>query len=428
VTPSYGWYGDDFTGATDTLTTVAQRGFRAFLFLRVPDPQNLAQVGDLEAVGIAGAARAMEPGEMRTELAPIGAFFRNLGVRILHYKCCSTFDSGSARGNIAVATEILWEYVAQKTVAIVGGQPSLGRYCAFSNLFASFGVDGGVFRLDRHPTMSRHPATPMTEADLRQHLAALGMQGTEAIHWPLLAGDPEAIAAEWQRLSKMASAVLLDALDAQHLDAIGHLLRTESQRSSLLAVGPSSVAQAFFKTSEQMVSPSPPPISGPVLAFVGSLSPTTRMQMAAARSYTRLNVHPDSILSSSDTRERIIENAVAALAQGDHIMLSTAPEVGDVPHSAAADLARASASLVDEIIRRHPVRRLAIAGGDTSSGIVGHLGYWGLGYHSQISNGVAVSLARSDDLSRDGMLVMLKGGQMGHEQLFESFLDSKAGP
>jgi 3-oxoisoapionate kinase len=428
VTPSYGWYGDDFTGATDTLATVAQRGFRAFLFLRVPDPQNLAHVGNLEAVGIAGAARAMEPGEMRTELAPIGAFFRDLGVRILHYKCCSTFDSGSARGNIAVATEILREYVAQKTVAIVGGQPSLGRYCAFSNLFASFGVDGGVFRLDRHPTMSRHPATPMTEADLRQHLAALGMQGTEAIHWPLLAGDPEAIAAEWQRLSKMASAVLLDALDAQHVDAIGHLLRTESQRSSLLAVGPSSVAQAFFKTSEQMVSPSPPPISGPVLAFVGSLSPTTRVQMAAARSYTRLNVHPDSILSSSDTRERIIENAAAALAQGDHVMLSTAPEAGDVPHSAAADLARASASLVDEILRRHPVRRLAIAGGDTSSGIVGHLGYWGLGYHSQISNGVAVSLARSDDSSRDGMLVMLKGGQMGHEQLFESFLHSKAGP
>lgn len=428
MTPSYGWYGDDFTGATDTLATLAQRGRRAFLFLRVPNPQRLTQVGDLEAVGIAGTARAMELSEMRAELTPVGAFFRDLGVRILHYKCCSTFDSASARGNIAVATAILREYVMNETVAIVGGQPLLGRYCTFSNLFASFGADGGVFRLDRHPTMSRHPATPMTEADLRQHLAALGMQETGAIHWPLLAGDPEAIAAEWQRLSKLASAVLLDALDAQHVDAIGRLLRTESQRHSLLAVGPSSVAQAFFEEGKLMVNPPLTLMDGPVLCFVGSLSPTTRVQMAAARSYTRLAVDPDSVLSSSDARERIIEKAVAALAQGEHVMLSTAPEAGDAPHSAAADLAMVSASLVDAILRHHLVRRLAIAGGDTSSRIAGHLGYWGLGYHSQISNGVAVSLARSDDSSRDRMLVMLKGGQMGHEQLFESFLDSKAGP
>ncbi|MFC5082152.1 four-carbon acid sugar kinase family protein [Microvirga arabica] len=425
MTPSYGWYGDDFTGATDTLATVARRGRRAFLFLRVPDPQRLAQVGDLDAIGIAGAARAMEPDEMQAELAPVGAFFRNLGVRILHYKCCSTFDSAPARGNIAVAAAILHEYVAHKTVAIVGGQPSLGRYCAFSNLFASFGTDGGVFRLDRHPTMSRHPATPMTEADLRQHLATLGMPGVEAIHWPLLIGDTESLAAEWKRLSGVAPAVLLDACDTQHVDTIGHLLRTESQRHPLLAVGSSSVAQAFFEEGQPLANSLPTPADGPVLAFVGSLSPTTRMQVAATRSYTRLNVDPASILSSSGARERIIESAAAALARGEHVMLSTAPETGDAPHSLAGDLATASASLVEEVLKRRPIRRLAIAGGDTSSRIVGHLGYWGLGYHSRISNGVTVSLARSDDSSRDGMLVMLKGGQMGHEQLFESFLDNK---
>jgi 3-oxoisoapionate kinase len=428
VTPSYGWYGDDFTGATDTLATLARCGRRVFLFLRVPEPQQLVQAGDLDAVGIAGAARTMSPDEMRTELAPVGAFFRDLGINILHYKCCSTFDSAPERGNIAVAAAALREYVAYETVAIVGGQPSLGRYCAFSNLFASFGADGDVFRLDRHPTMSLHPATPMNEADMRRHFAALGMQDVGAIHWPLLTGNPESVVLEWQRLSKTTSAVLLDALDPQHLDSIGCLLRAQSRQCSLLAVGPSSVAQAFFKEREPLVSPSIGSIDGPVLAFVGSLSPTTRVQMAAARSFTRLAVDPDGILSSSEVRERIIKKAVAALAQGENVMLSTAPEAGDAPHAASAELAMASASVVDEVLRRHPVRRLAIAGGDTSSRIVGHLGYWGLGYHSQISNGVAVSLARSDDSSRDRMLVMLKGGQMGHERLFESFLDDKADP
>jgi 3-oxoisoapionate kinase len=206
------------------------------------------------------------------------------------------------------------------------------------------------------------------------------------------------------------------------------LLRTLSRRHSLLAVGSSSVAQAFFEQGEVQARSPLRSIDGPVLAFVGSLSPTTRVQVAAARSYTRLGVDPNNLLSSSEAREQIIEEAAAALAQGEHVMISTAPEAGDVPHSATADLATASASLVDEVLKRHPVRRLAVAGGDTSSRIVGHLGYWGLGYHSQISNGVAVSLARSDDPSRDGMLVMLKGGQMGHEDLFETFLDDGAGP
>jgi 3-oxoisoapionate kinase len=209
------------------------------------------------------------------------------------------------------------------------------------------------------------------------------------------------------------------------VDAIGSLLRAESRQQSLLAVGPSSVAQAFFEGKEPEASPASNPIDGPVLAFVGSLSPATRMQVAAARSYTRIAIDPDSVLSSADAREQIIETAATALNQGEHVMLSTAPEEGDAPHAAAVDLASVSASLVDEVLRRRPVRRLAIAGGDTSSRIVSYLGYWGLSYHSQISNGVAASVAWSDDPSRDRMLVMLKGGQMGHEQLFETFLKNK---
>lgn len=428
MSASYGWYGDDFTGATDTLATLARRGRRAFLFLRVPEPQQLARIGDLDAVGIAGAARAMSPDEMRAELAPVGAFFRDLGVRILHYKCCSTFDSAPDRGNLAVAVAALQGGGTRGPFAIVGGQPSLGRYCAFSNLFASFGAEGDVFRLDRHPVMSRHPATPMAEADLRRHLAGLGLQDAAAIHWPLLTRGPEAVADEWRRLSQAAPAILFDVLAPEHVDAIGALLRAESRERSLVVLGPSSVAQAFFGEREEITDLPSTSMDGPVLAFAGSLSPVTRTQIRAATSYTRMAIEPECIVSSAEAREQIARKAAASLARGEHVMLSTAPETGEAPHAAAADLAKASAALVDMVLQRCPVRRLAIAGGDTSSRIVEHLGFWGLGYYSQISNGVAVSLARSDDASRDGMVVMLKGGQMGHEQLFETFLGREAGP
>jgi len=85
VTTSYGWYGDDFTGAKATLATLARRGQRAFLFLRLPEERHLAEVGELDAVGIAGAARTMTHAEIRSVLAPVGEFFRRFGVRVIHY-------------------------------------------------------------------------------------------------------------------------------------------------------------------------------------------------------------------------------------------------------------------------------------------------------------------------------------------------------
>ena len=151
--PLFGWYGDDFTGATDTLAVLAQAGLRSMLFMGVPSPEALAAAGPLDAMGIAGAARAMAPDAMRTEMTAVGRFFQQVAPPVLHYKVCSTFDSAPHVGNIACGIQTLHPFVENRWVPIVGGQPSLGRYCAFSNLFAAAGTGGVVHRIDRHPTM-----------------------------------------------------------------------------------------------------------------------------------------------------------------------------------------------------------------------------------------------------------------------------------
>src|SRR4051812_30050808 len=134
TSPLLAWYGDDFTGATDTLAVLTQAGLRAMLFMGVPDAAQQAAArqalgGPLEAVGIAGASRSMAPPEMAAELAPVGAFFAALGAPVLHYKVCSTFDSAPGVGSIGAAVAALRPHVSNPFVAIVGGQPSLGRYC-----------------------------------------------------------------------------------------------------------------------------------------------------------------------------------------------------------------------------------------------------------------------------------------------------------
>jgi uncharacterized protein YgbK (DUF1537 family) len=222
----YAWYGDDFTGASDTLATVAQGGLRAFLFLGVPTAAHRAAVGELDALGIAGAVRAMAPVAMERELAPVTAFFATLGARVLHYKCCSTFDSAPQVGNLGVALRVLAAAASNRFVPIVGGQPSLGRYCAFGNLFAAAG-DGGVHRIDRHPTMSVHPVTPMNEADLRRHLAAQGIDPIALVDARALA-DRASLDARFAQARAAAAAVLFDTLDDAHLAAIGRLLWQEA--------------------------------------------------------------------------------------------------------------------------------------------------------------------------------------------------------
>jgi uncharacterized protein YgbK (DUF1537 family) len=418
-TLAYGWYGDDLTGATDTLATISRRGQRAFLFLSVPTKAQLAAAGPLTALGIAGGARTMSPRAMQASLPRIATFFRERGVRLLHYKCCSTFDSAPGVGNLAVAIEAFRPAVEYPVVPIVGGQPSLGRYCTFSNLFAAAGDQ--VFRIDRHPTMSRHPSTPMHEADLTRHFAALGLPGVGAVHWPSVT-EPGLIGA-W-RAAADAPAVLLDVLDDRQLRAIGGLLRQLGDAASTLVVGASSVAEAYFGDLDAAYTASSEMDDGPVLALIGSLSPVTRAQVAAARSYHFVAAAPDALREGSSRRATVIDDALAALGQGRNVMVSTAPRDGDAPGAAVPWLAEASAALIDEILGRSRARRLAIAGGDTSTAAVTSLGFWGLSYHSLASRGVAICRGRSDDAARDGMLILLKGGQMGPADLFDSFANT----
>ena len=81
--PLFGWYGDDFTGATDTLAVLAQAGLRSMLFMGVPSPEALAAAGPLDAMGIAGAARAMAPDAMRTEMTAVGRFCQQVAPPVL---------------------------------------------------------------------------------------------------------------------------------------------------------------------------------------------------------------------------------------------------------------------------------------------------------------------------------------------------------
>jgi len=416
--PRYAWYGDDFTGATDTLSVLAENGRRAMLFLRIPTPAQRENAGALDALGIAGATRAMPLEAMTAELDGAGRFFAGLGIAVLHYKCCSTFDSAPHVGSIGAAVRALRPHFPNALVPIVGGQPNLGRYCLFGNLFAAAGTGGAVHRIDRHPTMSVHPVTPMGEADLRRHLAAQGLGEVGLVDYRSY--DETGAAELAASLADATGPLLFDVSRAADLSVIGKLIAERVSAGPMLVVGPSSVAQVLAGTSilghggEPGATTVARP-SGPVLALVGSLSPVTRTQVEAASGYARIAVDPLRLLGEPGYAAVLRNEAGRLLGEGD-VMLVT-----DRPAGAPRDtgtVAAATGALLRAIVGEARISRLVVAGGDTSTLAVRSLDIWGLSHRARLVPGAPLCRAHSDEPRLDGIDVVLKGGQMGPPGFF----------
>ena len=443
ASPRLAYYGDDFTGATDALATATRAGLRSLLFFGVPTAAQLERVGPLDCLGIAGATRAMEPEAMRAALQPVADFFHAIKPRVVHYKVCSTFDSAPRVGNIAVAMETLGRAVDQAKPFIIGGQPSLGRYCVFAQLYAV--ADGEVHRIDRHPTMSRHPVTPMHEADLRRHFAGLGAGRVESIDMRICAQGVDAVT---DRLLSVwgngADAVLFDVAESGHLDSIGAVLAQASEAESLLVVGASSVIEALgsqWGTAQKQAAHQLPSRStehddssgvsdafaaaqGPVLLLAGSLSPMTARQVQTATSYRKIRLDPIRLAGDDEVYQAAMVAELASLLRaGQHVLAWIDNAQGHRTAGVQSHaLASAGGRLLDAVLRRSPVKRLGVAGGDSSSLAMQALDAWGLSHVARIQPGVALCRLHSDVPAFDGMEVMLKGGQMGSEDLFERFL------
>jgi len=440
--PRIAFYGDDFTGATDTLATAAQAGLRSLLFLRVPSAAQLARAGRLDCLGIAGAARSMNPDEMARELAPVADFLRASGARLLHYKVCSTFDSAPSVGNMDTALRALLPASGHDWAAIVGGQPSLGRYCLFGNLFAAAGTGGEVHRIDRHPTMSRHPVTPMHEADLRRHLAEQGLAAIGHVPWTALnSGDAALRQCMDAALAKRPRALLFDVGEARDLAAIGRSLIRFADQAPLLVLGSSSVVQAVaaadaggdaassVASAQAMPDTGIAPASGPVLLIAGSLSPLTARQVEAAASFDKLWLDAPRLIESDGVSLRDCARELSAkLASGRHVLACTSSpgQPATAQGVPARALAEATGALLAAVLAQVPLARIGIAGGDTSSHAVQALDAWGLSHAGSLAPGVALCRLHSDRPALDGLEVMLKGGQMGGEDLFESLVHGTA--
>ncbi len=433
------YYGDDLTGSTDVMEAMASNGVDTVLFMNVPDEALLSRFSHCKAIGLAGTSRSETPEWMQENLTPAFNWLKSLNAAIAHYKVCSTFDSAPHVGNIGKAVEIGKATFDQAYVPLIVGAPQLKRYTSFGNLFAAY--QGETYRIDRHPVMSRHPVTPMHEADLRVHLAKQTvLKAVLADLATLSATDADD---RVNAIVKDADGMLLLDVDSHEsqLQAGEQLWRLRAREGWFVA-GSSGVEYALLAAWAKAgligaKKEFPLPGKADRIAVVsGSVSPTTERQIrhATASGFTGIDLNPLDLLGENS--DQAIEAAIAdgqqALQQGNSVILNTAlgpsadrgTEIDRIAGS-RHKLARSLGFILRSLVERERLTRAVIAGGDTSSHALRELHVDALTTLLPLPQtpGSPLCTAHGAHTATNGLQIALKGGQVGSDGYFSQIRD-----
>ncbi|WP_114948232.1 four-carbon acid sugar kinase family protein [Microvirga calopogonii] len=434
------FYGDDFTGSTSVMEALTFAGLPTVLFLDTPTAEQRARFAGYRGIGIAGIARSQSPDWMTAHLPQVFDTMAALNAPIAHYKVCSTFDSAPRVGSIGRAIDLAAPLLGGEWHPLIVADPAIGRYQVFGNLFAV--ADGVGYRLDRHPTMSCHPVTPMSEADVRRHLQQQTDKSIGLVDYLALKRGEAGTRLKEER-DRGAEIVAIDVADGETLAAAGRLV-WENRGDRIFAIGSQGLENALvahWQATGLLDKPRHEFRSAPVERIVcvsGSCSPVTAGQIAFAEQNGFAGIRLDAS-RAVDRREwerelgRTEDQALAAVGAGSDPLVFTANGPDDPALACVASAVEASGQSAGEIndrigsglgrllgrVTRHArLTRAVIAGGDTSGHAARELGIYALTATAPIAPGSPLCRAYSDDPAHAQLEIALKGGQIGAPDFF----------
>ena len=447
------FYGDDFTGASENMAQYHRHGLSTFMFLDHPDPGEFAAKARChDVVGIAGVARSLGPKAMRVEVGRAFQLFCDTGLRFVQYKLCSTFDSSREVGNLGIVVDLAREVFPDCFLPVFAAIPEFGRYTVFGQHFARFGE--AVFRLDRHPSMSRHPTTPMTDADLGLILEDQGSPRCGLIDIRALASDTATLArAITRERARVTGPIVFDGLSEDDCRIVAEAIwRIAAAAEPVVALSAQGFAHGFGRFRKGRAGATTPTTESlaPVeklLVVSGSAAPITALQIAvfarAGAATTRLLA---SLALDPATMPAVVhatvEAASRALSKGRSVCVYTAlgPDDEDTPavrevagrmRIDSAEIARRIGAALGEttlqLVARHRLSRVALAGGDTSSYTLRRMAPRGLAVVSGDYETSAHVFRLAGSPPVDGLEITLKGGQVGDEGFFVALRDGRTG-
>ncbi|WP_128924523.1 3-oxo-tetronate kinase [Bradyrhizobium guangxiense] len=420
MTLALGCIADDYTGASDLANTLTRAGLRTVQTIGVPS-DDLA-LPEVDAVVVSLKSRSIEAGLAVSRSRAAEKWLRSRGARHVLFKICSTFDSTDA-GNIGPVMDALRADCGEGAVLVTPAFPETGRTVYQGNLFV------GAVPLNESP-LKDHPLNPMHDSNLVRVLARQSRTQIGLVDLATVARGADAVRARLAELAgKGIGAAIIDAVFDRDLETIG--LVAAGHRLSVGASGIGlGLARALVSTgkvkSAAVSNEAGAAVGGSVACLAGSCSQATLQQIAnAERVMPVLHLDVDRILTGAAEAQRALDWARPRLSEGPVLIASssTPDQVAALQarhgRDAAGHAIEQTMADIAESLVKSGVRRLVVAGGETSGSVVDRLKIPGFLVGVEIAAGVPVLRA----VGVEGeMLLALKSGNFGGPEFFSDAL------
>ena len=415
---------DDFTGASDIANTISkglpcQGGLKTAQFLGIPSEDAAA---DIEA-GVVSLKSRSVPAEQAIEqsLAAL-AWLLAQGCRQIVFKYCSTFDS-TPEGNIGPVGEALARALGVKGVVACPAFPGAGRTVYLGHLFVKD-------RLLNESGLQNHPLNPMSDPDIRRWLAKQSEDKVGLVSQEIVRKGVDAVR---DALDAACSAdetlVIVDATSDDDLVTIAtaiadHRLATGGSGIAI-GLGANFIRAGLAKgNSGRSVG-----ADGPEAILAGSCSGATREQVDIhSRNHPVLPIDVHSVMAGDTTSDTLLKFLTGHSGKAPLVYSSGTPQdVGALQErygrQAVADRLDALFAETARKLVASGIRRLVVAGGETSGAVVSALDLGALTIGPEIDPGVPVLLSNGDQ----PIALALKSGNFGSPDFFTKALDRLAG-
>lgn len=417
-----GCIGDDYTGSSDLANALTRAGLRTVQTIGVPSGD--LELPEADAVVVALKSRSIAPAEAVAMALPAHAWLKGRGARHVMFKVCSTFDS-TDKGNIGPVMDALMaaEGDDPPLVLVNSAFPETRRTIYLGHLFV------GDVPLDESP-LKDHPLNPMHDANL---VRVLGRQSQTRIGLVPLSVVDQGEAAIGARMAALKGegfgAAIVDSVFDRDLGPMGR-----AALATPLSVGASGMGIGLARAliEDGAVKPAgdgawdSSPVGGKAACLSGSCSAATLAQVAEAeRVMPVLRLDTAALVSGPEEAERALAWALPQLDRGPVLVASTAPpdEVQALQarfgrEAAGHAIEQAMARIAEGLVQAG-VRRLVVAGGETSGAAVDRLGLKAFAIGPEIAPGVPVLRTVAGGPQ---MMLALKSGNFGAPGFFADAL------
>lgn len=412
-----GCIADDFTGATDLANMLVKGGMRTLQTIGVPDavPENV------DAVVVALKTRTIAPKDAVAQSLAALRWLKAGSARQIYFKYCSTFDS-TPKGNIGPVTDALMEALRTEFTIACPAFPENGR-----TIFRGYLYVGDV--LLSESGMKDHPLTPMTDANLVRVLQAQVPRKVGLVKFDAVARGAAAIRERFAALkAEGAGIAVVDALSDADLTAIAEACEDLPlvTAASGIGLGLALNARAKGRLAHAASASALPRVAGLAAAVSGSCSLATNQQLAEwRRSRPAFRIDPLALAAGQAVVAGALAWAAERIAKEPVLIYATSPpeEVKAVQARLGVDTA---GKLIEDALAEVAkglvelgVRKMVVAGGETSGAVVQALGVRALRIGPQIDPGVPWTLSEG----RPPIALALKSGNFGAADFFAKALE-----